>query len=819
MRKTVRNLIVAIACIAVVIVAAYALVTRRTGVKIEKALAAYQKNSRCADLTITYPNDQTLFPPEIVPPTFCWKDGNPKANAWVISLNFQDANNPMNFLSGSKTWTPTSSQWNQIKNRSLEKNARVTILGINSPEPESIISAGKVVIMTSKDQVGAPLFYREVNLPFVDAVMDPSRIRWRFGPISSPKPPVVLTGLPVCGNCHSFNRTGKTLAMDIDYANSKGSYVIAEIAEDMTLATSDVITWDDYKKNDGELTFGLLSQISPDGRYVVSTVKDESVFVPRPPLAFSQLFFPVKGILCIYDRQQRTFSALPGADDPNYVQSNPTWSPDGEYILFARADAYKLKKKDDKHTVLLSADECKEFLEEGKPFKFDLYKIPFNEGKGGEPEPIEGASNNDMSNFFARYSPDGKWIVFCKAANYMLLQPDSELYIVSAEGGQPKKMRCNTSLMNSWHSWSPNSKWLVFSSKVNSPYTQLFLTHIDDQGQSSPPVLLSHLTSPDRAANIPEFVNADPTAIRKIREQFVDDLSYVRAANECLKAEDYKGVENWCKKALALNPRNSEAHHNIGVALASREDFDQAVKHWLQAVEINPNYVEAYYNLGQAMCRQNQLDQAINYWSKVLQLKPDHVKAHGNIGAVLFTKGVLDQAVSHLSQAIQLDPNNGEAHYNLGKAMFNQGKLQQALDHFSKVISLRPRDTEAHYNIGVILTRAEKTDDATRFFLKTIELNPNHAEAHYNLGVSFARQGSINEAMKHWLEAIRIDPDSISTLLSLTAGYAQSGQFQQAIATAQKALVRARQVGDEKLVVKLQQSIEQYKNAGASQLK
>ena len=48
--------------------------------------------------------------------------------------------------------------------------------------------------------------------------------------------------------------------------------------------------------------------------------------------------------------------------------------------------------------------------------------------------PIEGASHNGMSNFFAKFSPDGKWIVFCKAENYMLLMPDSELYIIPSEG-------------------------------------------------------------------------------------------------------------------------------------------------------------------------------------------------------------------------------------------------------------------------------------------------------------------------------------------------------------------------------------------------
>jgi Tol biopolymer transport system component len=103
----------------------------------------------------------------------------------------------------------------------------------------------------------------------------------------------------------------------------------------------------------------------------------------------------------------------------------------------------------------------------------------------------------------------------------MLLQPDSELYIIPSEGGRARRLRCNTNRMNSWHSFSPNGKWLVFSSKAYSDYTQLFLTHIDENGCSTPAVLLDNMTAPDRAANIPEFVNTHPDAIDKIHAKFL----------------------------------------------------------------------------------------------------------------------------------------------------------------------------------------------------------------------------------------------------------------------------------------------------------
>jgi len=656
------------------------------------------------------------------------------------------------------------------------------------------------------------LFYREVNLPFVDAVKDPSRIRWRFGSISSPnRPPIILKNLPVCGNCHSFSADGRILAMDVDYANSKGSYVLTQVAEQMVLATSDIITWNDYRKEDGDLTFGLLSQISPDGRFVVSTVKDESVFVPMPALEFSQLFFPIKGILCIYDRQTGTFQSLPGADDPEFVQSNPTWSPDGKYIVFSRSKAYKLKNIKGPRKILLDPEECKEFVKDGKPFLFDLYRIPFNNGKGGLASPLEGASNNGMSNFFARYSPDGKWIVFCKAKNYMLLQADSELYIIPAEGGQARKLQCNTSRMNSWHSWSPNGKWLVFSSKANSAYTQLFLTHIDEQGNSTPPVVLSHFTAPDWAANIPEFVNAKPTAIKKIREQFVDDVSYLRAAREFFKAKDFDGAERQCRKALKLNPKNTEVLGTLSITLLRQGKSDEAIRCWTEVIRLEPNNIDAHYNLGLAMSRQGKFDEAIKHWLEVVRLKPDHVEAHSNLGSILFEKGMLKEAMDHLFKAIRLDPNNTDAHYNLGQALLRQGKPNEAIRHLSAVVRLKPNDAEAHYTLGMALVGQGKLDEGIKHLLEVIRLNPNNTDAHYNIGVALANQGKLDEAIKYWLEVVWLNPKNIDALVNLAKGYAKVSKLQEAILFAEKALTLARAAGDKRLAQEIQQRIELYK--------
>jgi tetratricopeptide (TPR) repeat protein len=697
-------------------------------------LEKYRDSAAYPALTIKYPLDETIFPPECVPPTFRWQDGATNADTWLVTFRFPNTPPLRSFVARQPAWTPTPPDWEAIKCASVEKPVAVVVLGFHHDHSTGILSRGRISFSTSKDEVGAPLFYREVNLPFSEAVKDPSKIRWRFGPISSPQPPpVVLEHLPVCGNCHSFSQDGRYLGMDVDYANSKGSYVITHTATNMVLATSDIITWDDYKREDGELTFGLLSQVSPDGGSVVSTVKDKSVFVPKPDLAFSQLFFPVKGILAVYHRETRTFAALKGADDPRYVQSNPVWSPDGRYIVFARAPAYQLQHANATGNVLLTPDECREFLVEGKPFRFDLYRIPYNDGQGGEPEPLAGASDDGFSNYFPRYSPDGKWIVFCRARNYMLLQPDSELYIIPAAGGTARRLRCNTARMNSWHSWSPNGRWLVFSSKANSPYTQLFLTHIDNAGNSSPPVVLAHMTEPDRAANIPEFVNTSPTAIRRIKEQFLDDYSFERAGNEFYRAGDADGAIRQYRRALEINPANVNVHQRLGFLLFHvKHVYEEGMSHSLEAVRLDPKNVFAHSDLGMDYAQLGRLDEAVQQLTEALYYRTDSREPRYqpqairfSLAQVLLRQGLVDEAVAQLQETVRLAPDNADAQFLLALSLASEGKLAETLQHYTKAVAIKP-ELDNSYNFHDLLSQnyalAGQFQNAIRSAEKAVKL-------------------------------------------------------------------------------------------------
>jgi hypothetical protein len=305
-------------------------------------------------LHITYPQDGTLFPPEIVAPTFTWQDAAGTVDRWYVVVRDDAGGEVLREAVDEPKWRPSEEHWQQIKARSAERDAEVIVAGVNRAKESTILSSGRVHIRTSKDPVGDSLFYREVPLPFLTAVQDPSKIRWRYGTIDQENgPPIVLSNLPVCGNCHSFADNGSVLGLDVDYGNDKGGYGILPVSSHMVMSDEKIITWSDYKREDDQPTFGLLSRVSPTGRYVISTVKDRSVFVAIPDLMISQLFFPIKGILVVYDRETKKFTPLPGADDPQYVQTNAVWSPDGKEIVFARAKVHHVDRVEQQNGALL----------------------------------------------------------------------------------------------------------------------------------------------------------------------------------------------------------------------------------------------------------------------------------------------------------------------------------------------------------------------------------------------------------------------------------------------------------------------------------
>ena len=698
-----------------------------------------------AKITIDYPLEGSVFPPEITPPEFLWHDPSQTATRWVIEVSFIGQHEPMriesageHFQAGkldpdagpgleltseqasTRTWHPDAATWEKIKRLSVKSPAAIGIRGFADGDAKLPVSIGRVTISTSADPVGAPVFYRDVPLllpsPTETGPIAPLAasaiplIKWQIRDIGEPESRTVMGNMPTCANCHSFSRDGKTFGLDLDGPrNDKGLYALVPVEKNMTIANRNVIRWSSFQVDAATRTsapavkrFGFMSQVSPDGRYVVTSIGppdngnthqnqepgfasgilDRLYSTNYRDIQFSQVFFPTRGILAWYDKDAKTMRPLPGADDPRYVQTSAFWSPDGKFLVFSRAtarDPYPPGVPKPLH-----ANDPNE-----TQIQYDLYKIPFNEGRGGTAVPVEGASANGMSNDFPKVSPDGRWIVFVQNKNGLLMRPDSRLFIVPFAGGKARLMNCNLSLMNSWHTFSPNGRWLAFSSKARGPYTRLMLTHIDANGNDTPAIIVDNTTAANRAVNIPEFVNVPQGGLEKI------------------------------------DPQATEFYRLFDIAFKAMENnqIPEAIAAFREAIERDPDDALAHYVLATALSGNDQEQEALQEYRKACALDPRNATYLGHFAISLALTGDSEGAVEQLQKAIALAPGSPEYRFNLGFVLESRGDFAGAIAPFERAVVLsKGKSWQVLAELAKVYDKAGRAADAIQAAQQALDL-------------------------------------------------------------------------------------------------
>ncbi len=791
-------------------------------------------SSSPAKILIDYPLDGSIFPPEITPPTFLWRDSG-SANRWIVEVSFTESAAKLRIetagplmqmgeldpragtgdevmrltpeQAATHTWKPDEATWAKIKSGSSKSAATITIVGFAAANDQPV-SIGRVNLSTSVDPIGAPIFYRDVPLllspPGEKGAIQPlppsaiPLIQWRVRNIGETQSKTVMKDLPTCANCHSFSTDGKTLGIDVDGPkNDKGLYALAPVAKEMTIRNQDVIRWSSFQEDLAARSsepavkrFGFMSQVSPDGRYVVTNIgppgakdlhhkenpnfaaglSDRLFSTVYKDISFLQVFYPTRGILAWYDRKTATLKPLPGADDPRYVQTSAFWSPDGKYLIFSRAresDPYPAGAP--KPTYANDPNEPQ--------VQYDLYRIPFNEGRGGKAEPVAGASGNGMSNNFPKVSPDGRWIVFVQNHNGLLMRPDSRLFIVPFAGGKARLMTCNTPRMNSWHSFSPNGHWLAFSSKGRSIYTQLMLTHIDANGNDSPAILVENTTAGNRAVNIPEFVNVAADGLEKIDPQATEFYRLFNHVFELMENNRMAEAIPELRKALELDPRDALAHFSLATALTGNGQEREAVEEYRQACALEDHHAMWFHHYAVSLALNGNIEEAVVNWRKSLSLDPTNAEAESNLGSALFQNSGTQEGYEHLQHAVTMAPAYPDGHSHLGWALAQMGKADAAIDELRKAVSLQPNSVEYRFNLGFLLGSHGDSAGAIEEFQKAVDLS----------------------GAKDW-----------RCLAALADAYDKSGRPTDAVHAGQLALDVSQQEQDPALDKKLRDDLERY---------
>lgn len=242
-----------------------------------------------------------------------------------------------------------------------------------------------------------------------------------------------------CVNCHNF-AAGSPETMMIHVRGSKGG----------TLIRRDGKTVKVNPKCPALENGATYPAWHPSGRFIAFSANEIRQFFHTSGTKTIEVS-DLMADMTLYDVEADKAVPVPGLEGPEWMETFPTWSPDGTRLYFCRAKGYV----------------------EGIPLdsiRYDLCSIGFDPATQTftEPEVIYPAASRGESVSFPRVDPSGRWLLFTLSSygNFSIWHPESNLMLLDLTDGTIREAgEINSADVDSYHSWAPNGRWVVFSSK------------------------------------------------------------------------------------------------------------------------------------------------------------------------------------------------------------------------------------------------------------------------------------------------------------------------------------------------------------------
>lgn len=279
------------------------------------------------------------------------------------------------------------------------------------------------------------------------------------------------------------------------------------------------------------------------------------------------------------------------------------------------------------------------------------------------------------------------------------------------------------------------------------------------------------------------------------------------------RAGNLDEAERLYRLALAADPDQPEANHNLGTLALARGRTAEALARLKRALECAPGqraywlaYIRALLHAGHAeaartliaegrrrglggaeadslaarceariaappagsvdamdacrrLAQQDRLAEAESLLRRVLEARPGLAEAHCNLGSVLRQQGRPDEAEHSLRRALELEAAFPQALGNLGNVLNDLRRPAEAEACFRRAIAQLPDFARAHYGLGMALRTQNRPVEAEAAYRTALALQPDFVEAASNLGAILQEQGRLAEAQECFRGAIAIRPD------------------------------------------------------------
>jgi tetratricopeptide (TPR) repeat protein len=179
---------------------------------------------------------------------------------------------------------------------------------------------------------------------------------------------------------------------------------------------------------------------------------------------------------------------------------------------------------------------------------------------------------------------------------------------------------------------------------------------------------------------------------------------------------------------------------SLGQGLRSR----QHLREQLEIATNNPRDADAHYQLGLIHQQRRQYSEAISRFTQAVTIDPSETDAHFQLGRIACEQGRFDDAIRSLQTAVAQNDKfaTSEVWRELGAAYFGASRFAEAEAALAKYTDRRAYDPEGLYWYGKTMLRLDRPAEARALFERSIEAAktmPRHRRAEVRKWGSLAR--------------------------------------------------------------------------------
>lgn len=297
-------------------------------------------------------------------------------------------------------------------------------------------------------------------------------------------------------------------------------------------------------------------------------------------------------------------------------------------------------------------------------------------------------------------------------------------------------------------------------------------------------------------------------------------------AHAAFNMGDFDAAVRYWKQVLKLDPDDSTAWYNLGLALSQPPDSetDKAIACYTEAIRLNPTDLDSFERRSElykgkgdvakaaadhaeairlmfalqgeitedwarekavAAERLDDHDLAIACWSAVLKLDPKDAAAWFSRGASYDQSGKADKALADYNEAIRLNPNNLDPNALRAELIKNRGpSANLSADRTGAIRLMFSQPAVTGDWARTTANEAERNGDGVMAILgwsTVLKTNPNDATALLNRAGDYERAGERDKAIADYSEAIRLDPKNADALQFRGQLYESAGDDAKAI--------------------------------------